>query len=153
MFSLRLATVNDSILLSDFRIEFLKEIQTIPKGLDLDTFRITLSEYFRENLANNTFYAWLAESNGEVIATSGLTINQKPPHFVNSTGKEAYIMNMYTKPNWRKKGLGTALFEKLLEEVNKLGITKVVLHTTSMGKPLYEKFGFRSSDDEMVLYL
>jgi ribosomal protein S18 acetylase RimI-like enzyme len=155
MYSLRKATLNDIDILIDFRVKFLKEIQDPPSAKEMEVFRISLKEFFLSKMKSNKFIAWLAESSYEIIATSGLSFLQKPPHFINMTGKFAYIMNMYTNPKWRRKGIGAALLEKLFEEIKKKGIQSVVLHATPSGKPLYEKYGFRENDGdkEMIIKL
>ncbi len=104
-------------------------------------------------MEEGTFLAWFAESNDEIIATSVLSIIEKPPHLWNFTGLEVYIMNMYTKPEWRRKGIGSVLLEKLLEEAKQRGIHQITLHTTPDGKLLYEKFGFKQGHHEMHLSL
>ncbi|MFX1304976.1 MAG: GNAT family N-acetyltransferase [Promethearchaeota archaeon] len=155
MYSLRKANPNDIDKLIEFRVEFLKEVQESPSDREIEKFRKILNEFFLDKMKSNEFIAWLAESDKEVIATSGLSFLQKPPHFINMTGKFAYIMNMYTKPKWRRKGIGAALLEKLFEEIKKKGIQSVVLHTTPGGRSLYEKYGFRENDGdkEMILKL
>lgn len=155
MYSLRKANLNDVDKLIEFRVEFLKEVQESPSDREIEIFRKTLKDFFLDKMKSNEFIAWLAESDNEIIATSGLSFLQKPPHFINMTGKFAYIMNMYTKPEWRRKGIGGALLEKLFEEIKKKGIQSVVLHATPGGRPLYEKYGFRENDGdkEMILKL
>ncbi|MFX1371866.1 MAG: GNAT family N-acetyltransferase [Promethearchaeota archaeon] len=155
MYSLRKANFNDIDKLIKFRIEFLKETQEAPNDEEMQIFRKTLKDYFLDKMKSNEFIAWLAESDKKIIATSGLSFLQRPPHFVNKIGKFAYIMNMYTRPNWRRKGIGSALIEKLIEEIKKKGIQSVVLHATPSGRPLYEKYGFRENDGdkEMILKL
>ncbi len=155
MYSLRKANLNDIDKLIEFRIEFLKEIQEYPPNKEFEIFQNSLKDFFLNNMKSNEFIAWFAEFDNEIIATSGLSFLQKPPHFVNITGKFAYIMNMYTKPKWRKKGIGSALLEKLFEEIKSRGIQSIVLHTTLGGRHLYEKYGFRENDGdkEMILKL
>ena len=155
MYLLRKATLNDVEKLIEFRIEFLKEIQESPPNREIEEFQKSLKDFFLNKMKTNEFIAWLAEFENEIIATSGLSFLQKPPHFINMTGKFAYIMNMYTKPEWRKKGIGSALLEKLFEEINNKGIQSVVLHTTPDGRALYEKYSFRENngDKEMILQL
>jgi len=155
MYLLRKANLNDIDKLIEFRVEFLKEIQNSPPDMEIEIFRKSLKDFFLDKMKSNEFIAWLAESDNEIIAISGLSFLQKPPHFINMTGKFAYIMNMYTKPEWRRKGIGAALLEKLFVEIKKKGIQSVVLHTTPYGRPLYEKYGFRENDGdkEMILKL
>ncbi len=155
MYTLRKANLNDIEKLIDFRIKFLKEIQNPPPNMEMEIFRKLLKDFFLVKMKSNDFISWLAESDNEIIATSGLSFLEKPPHFINMTGKFAYIMNMYTKIEWRKMGIGSALLEKLLEEIKKKGIQDVVIHATPYGRPLYEKYGFRENDGdkEMILKL
>ncbi|MFX0021326.1 MAG: GNAT family N-acetyltransferase [Candidatus Hermodarchaeota archaeon] len=133
----------------------MSEIQESPSVMDMEIFLKSLREFFLDKMKLNEFIAWLAEHDNEIIATSGLSFLQKPPHFINMTGKFAYIMNMYTNPEWRRKGIGSALLMKLFEEIKKKGIQSVVLHATPSGRPLYEKYGFRENDGdkEMILKL
>ncbi len=155
MYSLRKADLDDIDNLIDFRIKFLSEIQEIPSVKDKEIFQKVLREFFLKKMKSNEFIAWLAEIGNELIATAGLSFLEKPPHFINMTGKFAYIMNMYTIPEWRRKGIGAQLLEKLFEEIKKKGIQSVVLHATPSGRPLYEKYGFRENDGdkEMILKL
>lgn len=153
MYSLRKATYVDVDILVDFRIEFLKEFQNIPSDNEMEIFRKSLKNFFLDKMKSGEFIAWFAVSENKILATSGLSFLQRPPHFFNKTGKFAYIMNMYTKPNWRRKGVGSALLEKLFEEIKNKGINTVFLHATPAGRPLYEKYGFRESDGEMILKL
>jgi ribosomal protein S18 acetylase RimI-like enzyme len=155
MYSLRKATLDDIEKLIDFRIKFLKEIQNLPSDKEMVIFKNTLREFFLEKMGTGDFIAWLAEINDKIIATSGLSFMQKPPHFINITGKFAYIMNMYTEPEWRRRGIGSKLLDKLIEEIKKKSINSVVLHSTEAGRALYEKYGFKESDGdkEMILDL
>lgn len=155
MYLLRKANLNDIDKLIEFRVEFLEEIQDFPLNMEIEIFRKSLKAFFLDKMKSNKFVTWLAEIDNEIIATSGLSFLQKPPHFINMTGKFAYIMNMYTKPKWRRKGIGLALLEKLIKEIKIKGIKSVVLHATPFGRPLYEKYGFRENDGdkEMILKL
>jgi len=155
MYSLRKANLDDVEKLIDFRIKFLKEIQDPPSDTEMKAFKKTLRNFFIDKMKSNDFIAWLAEFDNIIIASSGLSFLHKPPHFINTTGKSAYIMNMYTNPEWRRKGIGGVLLEKLFEEIKKQGIQSVSLHATPSGRPLYEKYGFRENegDKEMILNL
>jgi GNAT superfamily N-acetyltransferase len=60
-------------------------------------------------------------------------------------------MNMYTVPEERGHGIATTLFQKMIEEGERAGVGKLVLHTTPTGRSLYRRFGFQEHNDEMVL--
>ena len=73
------------------------------------------------------------------------------PTFHNPTGKKAYIMNMYTKPSHRRRGVAFKMLDLLVADAKSKGITAISLETTEMGKPLYTKYGFVKMNDEMEL--
>ena len=152
-YKLRPAIEKDIPHLVELRTEFLREIQIDAPEENVTYYEEKLNNYFTKHMKEGTFLAWFAESDDEIIATSGLSIIEKPPQLWNFTGLEAYIMNMYTKPEWRRKGRGSVLLEKLLEEAKQRGIHQITLHTTLDGKSLYEKFGFKLGQNEMHLKL
>ncbi len=60
-------------------------------------------------------------------------------------------MNMYTKPEYRRKGIAIKILDILVKESNNKGITAISLEATDMGRPLYEKYGFVKINNEMEL--
>ncbi|MCM1112761.1 MAG: GNAT family N-acetyltransferase [Muribaculum sp.] len=60
-------------------------------------------------------------------------------------------MNLYTKPEYRRRGIAYRTLELLVEEARERGIAQIALEATAMGRPLYEKFGFVAAEDEMIL--
>lgn len=112
-----------------------------------------LKVYFRSTLPGDDFIAWLAYEAGQIVGTSGLCFYCLPPSVKNRSGKVAYIMNMYTIPSHRGRGIAPALFDKLLAEARQRGYEKICLHATEMGRPVYERFGFKNTHDEMILNL
>ena len=60
-------------------------------------------------------------------------------------------MNMYTNPEYRRKGIALKTLDLLVEDAKAKGITAVSLEATDVGKPLYEKYGFVKMNDEMEL--
>ena len=153
MFSLRLATKDDIQQIVELRIEFIKEVRLEYPKDRVDEYREVMSNYLEKEMSSGNFIAWLAIANNGIIATSGLITIQRVPQLWNMSGKEAYIMNMYTKLKWRNKGIGTAILEKLVEEAKNRDIIAIKLYATPMGKPLYEKRGFKVGQPEMYLYL
>jgi GNAT superfamily N-acetyltransferase len=121
---------------------------------EIKTIKEHLSYYFKESMQNETLIVWLAEDEQkQIISTSALVIVQKVPQTWNLSGKESYIFNMYTLPSWRRKGIGSALLEKLLEESKARGIKHIDLHATDLGRAVYEKYGFKPNKHYMNLWL
>ena len=138
------ANNNDIIELIKLRIEFLKENNNVSYSEeDYISIEKNLRTYFIEHLSNNEYISWVAVIENEIIATSGLSFHNLPPSMINPTGRIAYIMNMYTKPSYRRQGIGTELFIRIIEEAKVLGYKKIELHATANGISIYKKQGFK----------
>ncbi len=110
-------------------------------------------EYFEGAIPAGDFLAWIAEEDGRIIAMSGLVFLQKLPHGRNPSGKEGFVLNMYTLPDWRGRGICTALVERMVEYVRQAGVTCIRLHASEDGVGIYSKLGFQPDDSEMLLDL
>ena len=60
-------------------------------------------------------------------------------------------MNMYTAPEYRRRGIAYKTLDLLVKEARSKGITAISLEATDMGRPLYEKYGFVRMNHEMEL--
>ena len=87
----------------------------------------------------------------EIIATSGVCFYVLPPNFSNPTGETAYITNMYTKPEHRRKGIAADLLTMVIDEAKSRGYKVIRLHASEYGKSIYKKAGFIDSDGYMAL--
>ena len=73
------------------------------------------------------------------------------PTYHNQSGMKAYIMNMFTHPDYRRQGIAYRTLDTLIKDAKRMGITDISLEATDMGRPLYEKYGFIKMDNEMEL--
>jgi predicted acetyltransferase len=65
-----------------------------------------------------------------------------PGNFKNPTGKWGYIMNMYTVPEHRRKGVCKGILDELVKHATSAGITAFELHATPEGELVYSRNGF-----------
>lgn len=73
------------------------------------------------------------------------------PTVNNRSGNKAYIMNMYTHPDYRRRGVALKALDLLVQEAKRRGVTAISLEATEIGRPLYEKYGFVAMPHEMEL--
>ena len=147
----RSADMRDVEALALLRREFLLEVADARP--DDTSILPRLRNWFKDKLPNGDFSAILALAGDEVIASSGLVVHEHPPGIMIPNGREAYIMNMYTKPAWRGRGIATVIFRKLLEVARQKDCTRVALHALPAGRGIYEKEGFVAGNKEMRLDL
>jgi ribosomal protein S18 acetylase RimI-like enzyme len=116
------------------------------KGLDkqvLECIKSSLPDYFQNHL-NKDLYAYVAEDT-EIVATALLLIIEKPanPNFI--TGKTGMVLNVYTKEEYRRRGIAKQLIEMLLEDAQNFKLDFVELKATKEGYDLYKKIGFKDA--------
>jgi GNAT superfamily N-acetyltransferase len=146
----RLATLNDIPILVELRKQQLIDEGLPPiSNIDMNIDR-QLSDYFTATISDDSFISWVMENDGEIIATSGLCFYLLPPNYSNPTGKTAYITNMYTKPEYRRKGIAAELLNMVIDEAKSRGYKVIRLHTSEYGKSIYEKAGFTDTDGYMA---
>jgi GNAT superfamily N-acetyltransferase len=101
-----------------------------------------LNQYFNEALAEDRFFAFLAEQDGEALSFGAMVLKKIPGDFNQTSYLEGDILNMYTVPFARRKGISGMILQELLNEAHNRGISKVSLHTSKEGEKLYRKLGF-----------
>ena len=149
----RRATADDIDELVELRMAMRAEREVADCPVSLEVFRSGTVKYFREHMSDEDFIVWVAIDIGAIVATSGLCIHHVPPTYGNPSGKVAYLVNMYTVPKHRGKGIASRLLEYLVEEARQRGCGRVTLNTSSAGRRIYENHGFRDVAGEMEYFL
>lgn len=79
-----------------------------------------------------------------------MLIVEKPanPSFI--TGKTGTLLNVFTKPEFRRKGIANKLLNMAIEDAKNMDLSFIDLHATKEGYPLYLKNGFGEEKSEYV---
>lgn len=129
-------------LLTRYRMAYLTELQGERPAEYQQKLSEELNRFFKEAMDEDRFFAFMAELDGEIVSFGGMVIKKIPGDFNQSMYLEGDILNMYTIPAARRKGISALILEHLIEEAKRRGISKISLHTTKDGEKLYRKFGF-----------
>ena len=150
-FVFKKANIDDIELLTETRVCVLRAANKLSEEIDMTEVKKQSYDYYQEALKNDSHVAYLVFDNEEFIGAGGVSFFRVMPTFHNPTGRKAYIMNMYTKPEYRRKGIAFTMLGLLVEEAKERGIEAISLEATEMGRALYEKFGFVKMESEMEL--
>lgn len=150
-FDYKRAGLEDMELLVKTRIEVLRAANCLGDGTEMPLVEQQSREYYEECLKAETHIAYLVFDGEKFIGAGGISFFRVMPTYHNPTGWKAYIMNMYTNPDYRRRGIAYHMLELLIEEAKKKGVRHISLEATKMGRPLYERYGFVSMKDEMEL--
>ena len=113
----------------------------------LDASDEAVRAYLRRAIPSGEFHGWLAVTpGGEAIGSGGAVIDRRPPGPSNLTGEAGYIMNICTVPAHRRRGIARRMMETIVAWLQERGITRITLHASDMGRPLYRQLGFSESN-------
>jgi GNAT superfamily N-acetyltransferase len=99
-------------------------------------------------LRDGTYLGWVIEQGSRAAAGIGMMVLDWPPHpYHPSDSRRAYILNVFVEPEYRGKGLATALMEMARNEATERGIAFMVLHASPQGRSLYEKLGWKPTSE------
>ena len=147
----RRAGSHDRELLTRLRLEVLRAANGLEEDVDLSRTELESRRYYETCFPEDSHAAWLVFDGEEVVGTGAVSFYQVMPTYHNPSGKKAYIMNMYTRPDYRRRGIARRVLELLTAEAEMRQIDAVTLEATAAGRPLYEAFGFTAMRDEMEL--
>lgn len=150
-FEYKRATMEDIEELVRTRIIVLRAANKLSDDEDMSVVEEESKEYYRRVLETGEHIAYLVYDNGKFIGAGGVSFYQVMPTYHNPTGKKAYIMNMYTASEYRRRGIAFHTLDLLVKDARKQGISQITLEATEMGRPLYERYGFVKMEDEMEL--
>jgi ribosomal protein S18 acetylase RimI-like enzyme len=143
---------DDLETLVEMRLEFLKEAGLLKDGEDVTGLHGDIHEFIEKHL-NKDLHLWLAETENEIVATGAVCVwDRLPSHAGKGNGSRiGYVLNMYTRPGYRKKGIASRILQQIMQFLQEESIPKVMLHALEDGKGIYKKFGFSSYENLMEM--
>lgn len=145
------ATSEDIDILTKTRIEVLRAANQLSDDIDMSEVEKESYNYYQKALCDGSHIAYLVFDGKRFVGAGGVSFFQVMPTYHNPSGNKAYIMNMYTNPAYRRRGIAAKTLDMLINDTKNKGITAISLEATDMGRPLYEKYGFIKMNDEMEL--
>ncbi len=149
------AKIQDLDLLLDWRMEVLSHVFSEEfKSLtaeQIETIRENNRRYYISEMPSGGHIACFAYSGTEIVGCGGVCIYDEMPSPDNLGGKCAYLMNIFTRQEYRHQGIATRVVEHLIAEVKARSIEKIYLETSADGERMYRKLGFKDMKGYMKL--
>ena len=145
------ATLANLDVLTETRIEVLRAANRLDASADMTQVERATLAYYRSALADGSHTAYLVFDGDVFVGAGGVSYYAVMPTYHNPTGRKAYIMNMYTCPAYRRRGIAARTLDLLVQDARGRGVHAISLEATSMGRPLYEAYGFVPMTSEMEL--
>ena len=108
-------------------------------------------EYYLRALSDGSHVAVLAYIDGVTAGCGGLCFQGEMPSPDNPSGIDAYLMNIYVSPEYRRRGVARAIVTHLAGTARERGAGKIYLETSECGHHLYTSLGFTGLKGMMIL--
>lgn len=148
--ALRRASVEDARTIAAHRRSMFRDMGYQDKGA-LDAMMAKFLPWLEAKMASGDYLAWLAVAADDlVVAAAGLWLMDWPAHMLGSCARRGNILNVYTEPEFRRRGLARCLIEAALSWCRANGVDFVILHASSEGRALYESLGFQAGNEMRI---
>ena len=147
----RNAVLNDIPKLSELRVYMLNDEKTYSNKFNKLLLDNT-EQFLIDGFENKNIDIIVALDNHEIIAMGCVNYFCFPPNDWCPSGKTAYIGNMFTCIDYRKRGIATKILNLLVEKAKNRNCERILLNTSEMGKELYKNIGFDFSPTAMAFF-
>lgn len=147
--TIRKADLSDLDFLVQQRIVVLRAVFGIEEYEDTAALEKANRVYYEKALKDGTHVAALAYEGEVFVGCGALCLQDEMPSPDSPSGCTALIMNVYTPPEQRHRGVARRVITWLIERAQEKGVDRVLLEATPEARPLYEDFGFVSAPDFM----
>ena len=148
-YTIRIGTPEDAELLSDVRI---RQLLDEGSAMRYDA-RDDLIDYFRRTIADGSYVPYIADQDGDLIATAAILFQEYPPSIGWPGARRGYIASVYTRPDCRGQGLASVLIRRIMADVKDMGLGNLWLMASEQGKSVYQKLGFDDKRPGRDIYM
>jgi GNAT superfamily N-acetyltransferase len=141
-YRIRPATPQDAAVIARHRGEMFRSMGEFDDAAAREVAAASLPQ-LDEMMRRGEYRGWLILCNGQTVAGGGMVLRKLLPRpRALQGGTESLIVNFYTEPEHRHRGLARQLMQTMLDWCRQHGVANVVLHASDEGRPLYQSLGF-----------
>lgn len=93
---------------------------------------------------------WVAEIDGRVASHVYVALIDKVPRPVRENRRIAYLTNVYTRPEYRGRGIGARLVRRAQEAAREADVELIVVWPSDESVEFYKRLGFEVPDDSLI---
>jgi GNAT superfamily N-acetyltransferase len=107
-------------------------------------------DFFRRCMRDDSYAAFVAEQDGNVIGSGALLIYLTIPRPGFASDRAGRVQSVYVAPHARRRGVARAIVQHIVDLARHKKLTSLVLHPTDAARALYAEFGFKPADEMML---
>ena len=152
-YTIRPALVSDAAVIAHHRVAMFRDMGQVPTD-ELGSQLLSAStSALAAHLSEGTYLGYLAVgADQNVIAGAGVHIRPQLPRISQdgtyvATRSAPLLVNVYTEPQWRRRGIARELVVALMRWASGEGVDQMVLHASDAGRALYASLGFAATNE------
>jgi GNAT superfamily N-acetyltransferase len=145
--------IKDADIIAWHRARMFQDMENL-SGDAFELLRAKSRGPLRKWLESGDYVGWLvscADRAESVIAGAGIHVYSALPRPVRAgiigDGRQGIIINVFTEPEWRRKGIATMLLKEIINWAKRANLDRLSLHASEEGRAIYERLGFFSSNE------
>jgi len=152
-YSIRPATVSDAAVIAHHRVAMFRDMGQVPTDELGSQLSSASTSALTALLSEGSYVGYLAVgANQEVIGGAGVHIRPQLPRISRdgtyvATRPVPLLVNVYTEPQWRRRGIARELVVVLMRWAAEQGVDQMVLHASDAGRALYVSLGFAATNE------
>jgi len=135
----REAIAEDIPQLVELRMMLFAATGELPEPAAQSELRSATARFFEKACASKLTRTWIATDGHQIVATASLSEFHRLPYHGNLIGREAYLLNVFTLPAYRRKGVAVEILKHIISFARVERFGRIWLHATAAGRPLYER--------------
>ena len=106
------------------------------KGFPPEEWHFDIISFMKLHFGKNYFFPVIAEKAGKIVGV-GVGIH---------TGRTGWLGSIIVHEEERSRGMGGEITKYLIDMLGDMNCTSLLLIATDLGEPMYQKFGFETTD-------
>lgn len=151
--NVRQATPDDFPALARLRWTFGEEGGWGDPNADYAAFEARFTRFLSEGMARGRWVFWIAEQADQVVASLFVQIIEGVPYPGKPVRNYGWIHNVYTLPEFRNQGIGSALMRRVIDWAKSQHFESLNLWHSPESVTYYERLGFVHTPDEFMMML
>lgn len=111
--SIREGTLDDIPIITRHRRR-MHEDMNYTDGNAISTMVALTADYLKKAISEGSFRSWLACHHGQVVARGAVVVCSWPAHAYDLECRRATILNGYTDPEYRRRGIARQIMETMI---------------------------------------
>ena len=149
----RIATEDDLPQLAQMRWDFRKEDDDEDPVMTHAQFIESCMTFLKYGMHSRRRVYWVATHHGTVVSHIFIYTIQSVPRPCKQADYWGYMTNVYTKPSYRKQGIGSALIHHAIHWAHAQGLDQLIVSPSDEAVTFYQRAGFTRETEFMQLTL